>query len=194
MGDWRFKLRVPTPDGTAKNVPARGRQRTQPIRPRPTEIYYDIDVIHPTADVKTGRIGASTKVWQYCVVLEGASLGDDCNICAHCFIENDVVVGNRVTIKSGVYIWDGTVIEDDVFIGPNVTFSNDKYPRSKRYPSEFLPTVIKRGASIGAGAVMLPGVTVGEGALIGAGAVVTKSVRAGAVVVGNPAKEIGGSA
>ena len=105
-----------------------------------------------------------------------------------------MVVGNRVTIKSGVYIWDGTVIEDDVFIGPNVTFSNDKYPRSKRYPSEFLPTVIKRGASIGAGAVMLPGVTVGEGALIGAGAVVTKSVRAGAVVVGNPAKEIGGSA
>ena len=147
-------------------------------------------MIHPTADVKTGRIGVHTNIWQYCVVLGGARLGHDCNVCAHCFIENDVVIGNRVTIKSGVYIWDGTVIEDDVFIGPNVTFSNDKYPRSKQYPSEFLPTVIKRGASIGAGAVMLPGLTVGEGALIGAGAVVTKNVRDGTIVVGNPAKEI----
>lgn len=146
-------------------------------------------MIHPTAEVKTTRIGTGTDIWQHCVVLEDAVLGNDCNVNAFCFIENDVSIGDRVTIKCGVYIWDGIIIEDDVFVGPNVTFSNDKYPRSKHRPENFMRTVIKRGASIGAGAVLLPGITVGESAMIGAGAVVTKDVRDGVLVLGNPARE-----
>jgi acetyltransferase-like isoleucine patch superfamily enzyme len=146
--------------------------------------------IDPTADVKTVQIGSGTTIWQYTVVLQGARIGNDCNVNAHCFIENDVTLGDRVTVKCGVYIWDGIEIEDDVFIGPNATFSNDKYPRSKQYPDHFAKTVVKKGASIGAGAIVLPGVTIGEGALVGAGAVVTKDVQPGSVVVGNPAREL----
>ena len=143
------------------------------------------DVIN---DIQTSNIGDGTRLWQYVVVLEGAQIGRNCNVCSHCFIENDVVIGNFGTIKNGVYLWDGTRIEDNVFIGPNVTFSNDRFPRSKHYPEKFETTVVKRGASIGANATILPGLTLGENCIVGAGAVVTRSVPDHAVVVGNPAR------
>lgn len=145
-------------------------------------------MIHPLSEVRTENIGLRTRVWQFSIIFERAIIGYDCNICAHTLIENDVVIGNNVTIKSGVYIWDGTVVEDGVFIGPNVTFSNDKLPRSKQYPDVFLKTIIKKNASIGANATILPGLVLNENCMIGAGAVVTKDVPAFAVVVGNPAK------
>jgi UDP-2-acetamido-3-amino-2,3-dideoxy-glucuronate N-acetyltransferase len=144
--------------------------------------------IHPLADVAECQIGEGTRVWQFVVVLKGAKIGEDCNICAQTLIEGDVVMGDRVTVKSGVQIWDGSVIGDDVFIGPNATFSNDLYPRSKQYPKQFIGITIHNGASIGANATLLPGISVGERAMVGAGAVVTKDVPARAVVVGNPAK------
>ncbi|SHN54185.1 acyltransferase [Desulfovibrio litoralis] len=146
--------------------------------------------IHHLADVQSPNIGKNTQIWQFCVVLSGAVIGENNNICANCFIENDVVIGNNVTIKSGVQIWDGITIEDNVFIGPNVTFSNDKFPHSKVYPQEFLKTIIKKGASLGANATILPGIVIGENAMVGAGAVVTKNVPANTTVVGNPAREI----
>lgn len=146
--------------------------------------------IHPLADVQTQSIGKDTKVWQFCVVLEGAIIGSNCNINAQVLIENDVIIGDKVTIKSGVQIWDGTRIENNVFIGPNATFTNDLLPRSKEYPEAFSGITLKQGSSIGANATLLPGITVGERAMIGAGAVVTKDVPDGAVVVGNPAKVI----
>ncbi|EFA7156020.1 N-acetyltransferase, partial [Escherichia coli] len=142
------------------------------------------------SDVQTIHIGKKTRVWQYSVILPGAVIGDECNICAHTLIENDVVIGDRVTIKSGVYIWDGVFIEDDVFIGPCVTFTNDKIPRSKKYPEKFLKTIIKKGASIGANATILPGITIGENAMVGAGTVVTKDVAPYTVIAGNPGKVI----
>ncbi len=138
--------------------------------------------------IKTKNIGHGTRIWQFVVILEGASIGKDCNICAHVFIENNVRIADRVTVKSGVYLWDGIVIEDDVFIGPNATFTNDRYPRSKVTRSSLPPIRIERGASIGAGAVVLPGVVVGTGAIVGAGAVVTRSVPPFAIVAGNPAR------
>ncbi|MDT7008632.1 acyltransferase [Enterobacter cancerogenus] len=146
--------------------------------------------IHPLSDVQTSNIGKDTTIWQYAVILPGARIGEECNICAHTFIENDVVLGNRVTLKSGVFLWDGVIIEDNVFIGPCVAFTNDKHPRSKTYPDKFLRTIIKKNASIGANATILPGVVIGEGSMIGAGAVVTKDVAPHTVVVGNPAKVI----
>ena len=145
-------------------------------------------MIHPLSDVQSQTIGEGTRIWQFSVVLAGAKIGDNCNICAQVFIENDVVIGDNVTIKNGVQLWDGLRIENNVFIGPNVTFTNDLFPRSKVYPVQFLQTIVKSGASIGANATILPGVTIGEGAMVGAGAVVTKDVPAGAVVIGNPAK------
>lgn len=145
-------------------------------------------MIHPLSDVLADCIGPNTTVWQFVVILKEAQIGDHSNICSHCFIENDVRIGDRVTVKCGVQIWDGTVIEDDVFIGPNVTFSNDKYPRSKQYPSAFSKTIVQQGASIGANATILPGVSIGKYALIGAGSVVTKDVPDYALVIGNPAK------
>jgi UDP-2-acetamido-3-amino-2,3-dideoxy-glucuronate N-acetyltransferase len=144
--------------------------------------------IHPSADVKSQSIGEGTSVWQFVVILAQASIGRDCNINAHCFIENDVMLGDRVTVKCGVYLWDGLRVADDVFIGPNATFTNDRLPRSKQYPESFPQTVIERGASIGAAAVILPGLTIGAGAMVGAGAVVTRDVPARALVVGNPAR------
>jgi UDP-2-acetamido-3-amino-2,3-dideoxy-glucuronate N-acetyltransferase len=144
--------------------------------------------IHSLADVAECQIGERTRVWQFVVVLKGAKIGEDCNICAQTLIEGDVVIGDRVTVKSGVQIWDGSVIGDDVFIGPNATFCNDLYPRSKQYPTQFSGVTIHNGASIGANATLLPGITIGETAMVGAGAVVTKDVPARAVVVGNPAK------
>lgn len=146
---------------------------------------------HETADVQSKNIGAGTTVWQSSVILPGAKIGADVNICAHCFIENDVVIGDRSTIKSGVYLWDGVRLGDDVFVGPNVTFTNDKFPRSKQHPKAFLETHIEQNASIGGGAVILPGLIIGRGAMVGAGAVVTKSVPPYAIVVGAPARIVG---
>ncbi len=146
--------------------------------------------IHPTADVQSDKLGDGTRVWQYVVILADAVIGSDSNICSHCFIENDVIIGHRVTVKCGVQLWDGIRVEDDVFIGPNVTFTNDPFPRSRQPPNEFTRTVIKQGASIGANATLLPGITIGTRAMIGAGSVVTRDVPPGAVVVGNPAKVV----
>lgn len=147
--------------------------------------------IHSLADVQTKNIGVGTRIWQFVVVLAGARLGRDCNVCSHCFIENDVVIGDRVTIKSGVQLWDGLRIDDDVFVGPNVSFSNDKFPRSREHLERRLETHIAAGASVGAGATILPGITVGSQAMIGAGAVVTRSVPSRAIVVGSPGRIVG---
>ena len=147
--------------------------------------------IHPTADVQSIHIGNGTNIWQYCVVLPGAIIGEDCNICTNVLIENDVEVGNRVTVKSGVQLWDGVRIEDDVFIGPNVTFTNDLIPRSKKYPEKFEKTFVKYGASIGANTTIIAGNVIGEYALIGAGSVVTSDVPPNTVWYGNPARQRG---
>ena len=146
--------------------------------------------IHPLADVQSKNIGDDSNVWQFCVVLAGAIIGRNCNINAHVLIENDVIIGDNVTVKSGVQLWDGTRIENDVFIGPNATFTNDLMPRSKKYPEKFLEITLKQGCSIGANATLLPEVTVGINAMVGAGAVVINDVPDNAVVVGNPAKII----
>lgn len=143
---------------------------------------------HPLSDVQSRHIGEGTKIWQFVVVLAGARIGRHCNINAHCFIENDVVIGDNVTIKCGNYIWDGLRLEDNVFVGPNVTFTNDSFPRSKVYPDSFQTTLVKRGASIGAAATILPGVTIGTGAMVAAGALVTRDVPDHALVVGSPAR------
>lgn len=145
--------------------------------------------IHERALVEPGaRLGNGTHVWAFTHILPGAKIGEDCNICDQVFIENDVVVGNRVTVKCGVQLWDGTRIGDDVFIGPNAAFTNDPFPRSKQYPEKFAVTTIQAGASIGANATILPGITVGHHAMIGAGAVVTSDVPAYAIVYGNPGR------
>ena len=143
--------------------------------------------IDPTSQVHTTQIGDETKIWQFCVVLQGAQIGRNCNINSHCFIENYVTVGDNVTVKCGVQLWDGIHIEDNAFIGPNVTFTNDKYPRSKQYPEEFQKTIIRKGASIGANSTILSGIEIGENAMIGAGSVVTKNVPANSLWYGNPA-------
>jgi UDP-2-acetamido-3-amino-2,3-dideoxy-glucuronate N-acetyltransferase len=147
--------------------------------------------IHPQALIEPGAIiGARTRIWAFSHVLGGAILGEDCNICDHTFIEGNVRLGNRVTIKCGVYLWDGLRLEDDVFVGPNATFTNDPFPRSKNHLEGWPETFVKRGASIGANATILPGLTIGEKAMVGAGAVVTRDVPAFAVVVGNPARVV----
>ena len=146
--------------------------------------------IHPLADVQSKHIGEGTTVWQFAVILPKAVIGKNCNINCHTFIENDVIIGDRVTIKSGVFIWDGIRIEDDVFVGPNATFVNDKYPRSKKYPEKFQTIKIGKGASIGANATILGGIEIGNNAMIGAGSVVLKNVPANTVWAGNPAKQI----
>lgn len=141
-------------------------------------------MIHALSDVQSKNIGKDTNIWQYCVVLPNAKIGDNCNICSHCFIENDVVIGNNVTVKNGVYLYDGITVEDDVFIGPNATFCNDRYPKSKNKDFKLEPVVIKKGASIGANATILPGVTIGENALVGADVIVTKDVEDNTKIVG----------
>ena len=144
-------------------------------------------MIHKLTDCQA-PIPESTNVWQFCVILPKAQIGENCNICSHCLIENDVKIGNNVTIKSGVQLWDGITLEDNVFVGANVTFTNDKYPRSKSADWQCLTTIVKKGASIGAGTTVLCGITIGENAMIGAGSVVTKDVPAGELWLGNPAK------
>jgi acetyltransferase-like isoleucine patch superfamily enzyme len=146
--------------------------------------------IHPSSDVQSKQIGEGTRIWQYVVILPGAVIGRDGNICSHCFIENKVIVGDRVTVKCGVQLWDGVTLEDDVFVGPNATFTNDLNPRSRNASATLLPTLVKKGASIGANATILPGLTIGEGAMVGAGAVVTKDVPPRTLVVGNPARVV----
>ncbi len=147
-------------------------------------------MIHSLSDVQSKNIGENTNIWQFCVVLSGAKIGSSCNICSHCFIENDVIIGDNVTVKCGVQLWDGMRVEDNVFIGPNVTFCNDKYPKSKNKDFKLEPVIIKKGASIGANATILPGVTIGENALIAAGSVVTKDVEANILYVNKLVKTL----
>ena len=137
---------------------------------------------HELAVVETVNIGKDTRIWAFAHILPGAVIGSNCNICDHTFIENDVIIGNNVTIKCGVYLWDAMRIEDDVFIGPNATFTNDKYPKSKHTPEIFLPIILKKGCSIGANATILPNLTIGENAIVGAGAIVTKDVPKNTIV------------
>jgi UDP-2-acetamido-3-amino-2,3-dideoxy-glucuronate N-acetyltransferase len=144
--------------------------------------------VHPHGLLESRTVGAGTRVWAFAHVLPRAVIGRDCNLCDGVFVENDVVVGDRVTVKCGVQLWDGLRIEDDVFLGPNVTFTNDPYPRSQQHLERYPVTVVKRGASIGANSTILPGLTIGPGAMVGAGSVVTRDVPAHAVVVGNPAR------
>ena len=148
-------------------------------------------MIHKLADVQSENIGTNTYIWQFCVILKEAIIGNNCNINAGVLIENDVKIGNNVTIKSGVQIWDGITLEDNVFIGPNVTFTNDFLPRSKQYPSEFLKTVVKKGSSIGANSTIVGGITIGDYAMIGAGSVVTKNIGMQELWYGNPARHQG---
>ena len=145
--------------------------------------------IDSTARVQSKNIGSETKIWAFCNIMRGVKIGINCNICDRCFIEEGVKIGNNVTIKTGVSLWKGVMISDDVFIGPGVQFCNDRYPRSKNY-IEAIPTYVRQGASIGAGATILPGIEIGQGAMIGAGSVVTKNVSKNSIVIGNPAKEL----
>jgi len=145
--------------------------------------------IHPLSDVKSANIGKNTRIWQFCVVLKNAIIGENCNICAQCFIENEVKIGNNVTIKNGVHLWDGMTIEDNVQVGPNVTFTNDKYPRAK-HTYILQKTLIKRNASIGAASIILGGISLGENVMIGAGSLVTKDIPDNELWYGNPAKFI----
>lgn len=147
--------------------------------------------VHQQGLCETTNVGKATRIWAFSHVLPGAQIGKECNICDHVFIENDVIIGDRVTVKCGVQLWDGLRVEDDVFIGPNASFANDKSPRSRQYLDQPLMTLIKHGASIGAGATILPGIEIGSYAMVGAGAVVTKSVPPYAVVMGNPAQVAG---
>jgi UDP-2-acetamido-3-amino-2,3-dideoxy-glucuronate N-acetyltransferase len=147
--------------------------------------------IHPTAGVETGDIGEGTVVWQYCVILKGARIGKNCNINFNVFIENDVIIGDDVTIKPGVQLWDGLRVGNGVFIGPNATFTNDLLPRSKHYPGAFAQTIIEQGASIGANATIISGITIGSYSMVGAGSVITKDVPPFTLWYGNPARHKG---
>jgi acetyltransferase-like isoleucine patch superfamily enzyme/CheY-like chemotaxis protein len=167
-----------TPPGTGQALPAAPGDR-------PAVAYF----AHPKALIDEGvSIGQRTRVWAFAHVAGGAILGEDCNICDHTFIEGGVRIGNRVTVKCGVFLWDGLTIEDDVFIGPNAVFTNDTRPRSKKYLERPVPTVLKEGCTLGAGSTTLPGITIGRWAMVGAGSIVTHDVPDYALVVGSPAR------
>ena len=163
----------------------RGTPRGDSDKPADAAVGY---YRHPHALVESEQIGPRTRIWAFAHVLPGAAIGADCNICDHVFIEGNVQIGDRVTVKCGVQLWDGVTLEDDVFVGPNATFTNDPAPRSRKRPEQFLKTRVRMGASIGANATILPGITIGRNAIVGAGAVVTHDVPANAIVVGNPAQ------
>ncbi len=146
--------------------------------------------VHPTAIVDSIDIGEKTRIWAFVHIFNNVKIGEDCNICDHCLIESNVILGNRVTVKSGIYIWDGVEIEDDVILGPNVVFTNDIRPRSKNY-KEIIKTVIGKGSSIGANSTILAGVTIGKYAMTGIGTVVTRDIPDYALVYGNPGKQKG---
>jgi len=148
--------------------------------------YY----IHPNAIVDTNEIGANTRIWAFVHILKNVIIGSNCNVCDFCFIEQGVNIGNNVTVKSGTYIWEGVEIEDDVFLGPNIVFTNDIRPRSKLY-KESTKTLVKKGASIGANSTVLAGISIGEYAMTGIGSVITRNVPAHALVYGNPARQYG---
>lgn len=150
-------------------------------------------MIHPLANCMCENIPESTNIWQFCVIFPHAQIGEDCNICSHCLIENEAVVGNNCTIKCGVQLWDGIILEGNVFIGANVTFTNDLYPRSKNEDWTLMKTIVRKGATIGAGSTILPGLEIGENAMVGAGSVVTKNIPAGEVWAGNPSKQLNNS-
>lgn len=145
-------------------------------------------MIHPLSDCQCQNVPESTNIWQFCVIFPNAKIGENCNICSHCLVENDVKIGNNCTIKSGVQLWDGLELEDNVFIGANTTFTNDRYPRSKNKNWRLISTKIRKGASVGAGSVILPGIVIGEHAMIGAGSVVTKNIPPNTIWYGNPAQ------
>lgn len=147
-------------------------------------------MIHKLSDCMNPSVPDSTNIWQFCVIFPECQIGENCNICSHCLIENDVKIGDNVTVKCGVQLWDGIELEDNVMIGSNVTFTNDRYPRAKNKDWTMLRTKVCKGATVGAGSTLLPGITIGERAMIGAGSVVTKDVPAGEVWVGNPARFI----
>jgi acetyltransferase-like isoleucine patch superfamily enzyme len=144
--------------------------------------------VHPNALVESDDIGAKTRIWAFAHVLKNVKIGEDCNLCDYVFVESGVTIGNRVTIKNGISLWEGLEVEDDVFLGPNAVFTNDMFPRSKRHSGNFLKTLLQKGASVGANATILCGITLGKYCLIGAGSVVTRSVPDFALVTGNPAK------
>jgi acetyltransferase-like isoleucine patch superfamily enzyme len=144
--------------------------------------------IHPRAQVDTLCVGAGTRIWANAHLLQGCKVGENCNICENTFIESDVVLGDRVTVKCGVYLWNGVTCEDDVFLGPNATFTNDIYPRSKRYLERPIRTDVRKGASIGANATILAGITIGCYAMIGVGSVVLSDVPDYGLVYGNPGR------
>lgn len=146
--------------------------------------------IHPSSEVLSKEIGQNVIIWQYVVIMEGSKIGNNVNINAHCLLETGSSIGNNSTLKSGVYLWNGVKVGDDVFVGPNVTFTNDKYPKNKNEQFELLGTIVEDGASIGAGSVILPNIVIGKKSLVGAGSVVTKNVPSHAVVYGNPARII----
>jgi UDP-2-acetamido-3-amino-2,3-dideoxy-glucuronate N-acetyltransferase len=143
---------------------------------------------HETALVESEQIGAGTRIWAYAHVMKGAVIGENCNICDHSFIESGAVIGSNVTIKNGVAIWDRVTIEDYVFLGPNAALTNDLWPRSRKPDWKVSPTLIERGATIGANATIVCGIRIGAYAMIGAGAVVTRNVPAYAICYGNPAR------
>lgn len=143
--------------------------------------------IHPNAIVETDDIGDNTRIWAFVHILKGAKIGSGCNVCDHCYIEYDVIIGNNVTIKCGIYLWEGVRLEDDVFVGPNVVFTNNPRPRSQQRIVH-LKTFVKKGASIGANSTIMGGVTIGKYAMTGIASVVTRDVPDYALVYGNPAK------
>jgi acetyltransferase-like isoleucine patch superfamily enzyme len=179
-------IKLSPTDPTDGGGAAAGKKR-EPVPVKGTEgnDFY----CHPTAIVEPGvTVGGGTRIWAFVHILTGARIGKDCNVCDHAFIEGDVQIGDRVTIKCGVSVWDGMIVENDVFLGPNACFTNDKWPRSKQYPAAFPKTLLKEGASMGANSTTLPGLTVGRWAMVGAGAVVTRDVPDYALVLGNPAR------